>query len=351
VLERKMNRHRARALVVDDDDYTREILTTSLDGAGYDCVEAASVDEALAALGTQKFDLAFADIRMPGKSGAELLEQMRGAYPELAVIMVTAVDTASAATEMVRMGAYDYIVKPFNLEQVRLAADRALERRRLERAGREYQRYLEQMTEERAAETRRQFYAMTQVLVRLLEIKAPFSAGHSHRVAEMSRYVARELKMTDDGVRKVYLAALLHDIGVITAADALLHKRGPLTAEELREVRERSALGDEVLRPILHDDEVLKHIRHHAERYDGAGLPDGLKGKSIPLGARIIAVVEAFDAMIRPRPHREALEPAVALAELERCAGTQFDSQVVAVFTELYENVFRNLESPAAPQP
>src|SRR5262245_9928880 len=200
-----MTKYRGRVLVVDDEDYMREILGSALESAGYQLAAAGSFDEAIAALGTQQFDLAFIDLGLPGRSGGELIEMIRSAYPILTVIVVTAVDDAKSAIEAVRLGAYDYIVKPFDLDQVLLASERALEKQRLERAAREYQRYLEQMAEDRAAETRRQFYAMTQVLVRLLEIKTPFSAGHSHRVAEMSRYVARELKMTDDGVRKVYL--------------------------------------------------------------------------------------------------------------------------------------------------
>jgi putative two-component system response regulator len=343
-----MTKHRGRVLVVDDDDYSRGLLRAILESAGYQCSASASFDGAIATIGTMQFDLAFIDLRLPGRSGGELIEMIRSAYPNLIIIVVTGVDDAKSAIHMVQLGAYDYIVKPFDLDHVLLASERALEKNRLERLAREYQRYLEQMSEDRAAETRRQFYAMTQVLVRLLEIKTPFCVGHSHRVAEMSRHVAHELKMTDDGVRKVYLAGLLHDIGIIAAADLLIHKEGRLTAGELRELRESSAAGEEVLRPILRDEEVLKHIRHRSERYDGEGFPDGLKGKIIPLGARIIAVVEAFDAMTHPRPHRAALQPEEAIAELHRCAGAQFDSQVVAVFSELYEKVFRNLEAPAA---
>jgi response regulator RpfG family c-di-GMP phosphodiesterase len=339
---------KARALIVDDELYIQEILGSTLQQAGYHCEAVPSVDAALAALGSQRFDLAFLDIRMPGKPGTELLELVKTGHPEVVIIVITAIDAASTAIEMIRLGAYDYIVKPFNLDQVLVAAARALEKRRLETAARDYQKYLEQMAEERAAATRRQFYAMTQVLVRLLEIKAPFSAGHSHRVAEMSRYVARELKMTDDGVRKVYLAGLLHDIGVITADDVLLNKQGPLSPEEMRAVRERAALAEDVLRPILEDEEVLKHIRHRSERYDGGGQPDGLKGKAIPLGARIIAVVEAFDAMTRPRPYRPAVTPADALDELRRCAGAQFDVQVVEMFAELHQRVFHTFDSTAA---
>jgi HD-GYP domain-containing protein (c-di-GMP phosphodiesterase class II) len=242
-----------------------------------------------------------------------------------------------------RLGAYDYIVKPFNLDQVLISVHRALDKRRLESANRDYQKYLQRMAEESSAETRRLFYSMTQVFVHLLDLKIPFNEGHSQRVAEKSRYVARELRMTDEGVRKVYLAALLHDVGTILVEDMLLNKVGALTADELRHIREKSSLADEVLRPILDDEEVLKFIRHKRERYDGTGHPDGLKGDLIPLGARVIAVVEAFDAITSERPYRLPRSPEEAIEELRRCMPNQFDPQVVAVFVDLYEKIFRSI--------
>jgi HD-GYP domain-containing protein (c-di-GMP phosphodiesterase class II) len=182
------------------------------------------------------------------------------------------------------------------------------------------------------------------MLLHMLDLKAPFNEGHSLRVAEKARYVARELRITDDGVRKIYLAALLHDVGTILIEDMLLYKNSRLTQEEFRRIQERTALAEEVLRPILDDVEVLKVIRHNREHYDGTGYPDRLKGNLIPLGARVIAVVEAFDAitMGRPRSPQEAIE------ELVRCSQTQFDPQVVSVFAELYDKIFQNQGKPVA---
>jgi putative two-component system response regulator len=338
-----MNRNKAKVLIVDDEIYIQEIVSVTLQDAGFECVTAANVADALESLESGHFDVAFIDIRMPGRSGTELLQEVNAKYPGVVIIMLTAIDHAATAVEAMRLGAYDYIVKPFNLDLVLIAANRALEKRRLEHANLEYQKYLEQMAEDRAAETRRLFYQMTQVLVRLLELKMPFSIGHHVRVAEMSRYVARELRMTEDGVRRVYLAALLHDVGMMALGDGLLGKPGALSPDEQQQLRERVHLAEVVLKPILDDEEVLKCIRHKQEKYDGSGYPDGLKGNLIPLGSRIIAVAEAFDAMTQDRPYRQALSTEIALAELARCADSQFDGQVVTVFTELYDRFFHRL--------
>ncbi len=335
-----MNEKKGQVLIVDDEVYIQEILKSTLEDAGFECATAGNAESALAALASQNFDLAFTDIRMPGKQGTELLQDIKKAYPDVVVLIITAVDSASLAIQSMHMGAYDYIIKPFNLEQVVVAAARALDKRRLENASREYQRYLVQIADERAAETRRLFYSMTQVLIHLLDLKIPFNVGHALRVAEKARYVGKELRMTDDGVRKVYLAALLHDVGMILVEDVLLNKQSSLTPEEQRHFLERTALAEEVLRPILDDEEVLKSIRHNRERYDGTGYPDGLKGNLIPLGARIIAVVEAFDAMTVWRPYRMPRSPQEAIRELEQCASSQFDPQVVTVFTDLYDRIF-----------
>jgi putative two-component system response regulator len=346
-----MSKNKGTVLVVDDELYIQEILKSTLEDAGFECFTVGNAADAISALGSRSFDIAFTDIRMPGKQGTELLQVIKTAYPEVIVIMITAVDSAGTAIESMRLGAYDYIVKPFNLDQVLVAADRALDKRRLENANRDYQKYLLQVADERAAETRRLFYSMTQVFIHLLDIKAPYNEGHCLRVAEKARYVARELRMTDDGVRKIYLAALLHDVGMILVEDMLLNKRSVLTPEEQRRIQERTVLADEVLRPVLDDEEVLKYIRHNRERYDGTGYPDHLKGNLIPLGARVIAVVEAFDAITIGRPYRLPRTPQEALQELARCAQTQFDPQVVTVFADLYERIFRNLHHTSKGMP
>ncbi|MEJ2108846.1 MAG: response regulator [Acidobacteriota bacterium] len=323
---------KVKILIVDDETYIQEILKSTLEDAGFECFVAADAEAAMQALASERFTLVFMDLRLPGKKGTDLLQEVQASYPETAVIIITAVDSVSMAIKSMHLGAVDYITKPFNLDQVLISARRALDKRRLQDASGEYQKYLVQMAEERAAENRRLFYSMTQVLIHLIDLKIPFNVGHALRVAEKARYVARELRMTDDGVRKVYLAALLHDVGMILVEDSLLNKQGSLTPDEQRHFIERTVLAEDVLRPILSDEEVLKTIRHCHERYDGSGYPDGLKGNLIPLGARIVSIVEAYDAMTEWRPYRMPRSPHEAIREMEQCAPSQFDPQVVTVF-------------------
>jgi putative two-component system response regulator len=338
---------RGHVLIVDDEPDIREILQATLAGSGFACTTAPGVDEALAELQKQQFALVFTDIRMPGRPVSDLLREIRASHPRTPVIMITGLNTAEAAMETVRMGAFDYIVKPFNLNDVLAAAERALEKRRADQANREFQKYFEEMAEDKAAQAGRLFYSMTQILVRILELRLPFDSGHSANVAEIARHIAFELKMTRDGIRKVHLAAMLHDVGMIPMEDLLLQKQGAFTPEEYRHVQDHSVLAETVLKPILDDSEVLKYIRHHHERYDGTGYPDQLKGNIIPLGARIIAVAEAYDAMTRNRPYRKALAPEAAAAELQRCAETQFDPQVVAAFSRIVDQLSPDLRHGA----
>jgi response regulator RpfG family c-di-GMP phosphodiesterase len=338
------NTNRARVLVIDEESYIQEILKGTLENAGFECVVSGDAETGFSELEAEPFDITVVDVRVRGMSVTEVIRAVRARREDVKIIVASANNTASAALEAIRAGAYDYIVKPLNLDHVLLSANRALEQRRLERDAREYQQHLEQLAEQRAAETRRMFYLSTRVLVRLFELKSPYKSGHPLRVAEMSRYVAHELRMTEEGVRKVYLAALLADVGMLAVHEGILAKPEPLTDEEYRRVQTHIEITEEVLKPLLADDEVLKYIHHHHERFDGSGYPDGLKGSLIPLASRIVSVVESFVAMTQDRPYRNSLSPEEALEELQRCVGTQFDPQVVSVFTALHESTFKNFD-------
>jgi response regulator RpfG family c-di-GMP phosphodiesterase len=342
-----MNKTKCSVLIIDHEIYVQELLSATLEGAGYECVALGDSEAALAMLASQDFDLALADIRMPVLGGEKLLKEIKVRRPHTVIIVITAANNAAEAVKAMRAGAFDYIVKPFNLDRVLASAGQAMEKRELDASNRDYQKYLEQRAEDQSSQTRRLFDSMAAVLTTLLEQKSLFKGGYLSYIAEMSRQLAREFKMTEDGARKVYLAALLHDLGMIGMEDMLLVKAGPLMPTERLQIREHISLTETLLKPILGDDEIMKYIRHHHEWYDGTGYPDGLRGNIIPLGARIIAVTDAFAAMTRGRPYREALSAEDAMVRLRQYANSQFDQHVVSVFADLYDRSFRNLTPPS----
>ncbi len=334
-----MSGKREGILIVDDEEVIRKLLHQRLSSEGYQCQEASSADQALDELRSNPMELVILDIKMPGKSGTELLPELKVRYPDTAVIMATAITDTSTATQCMKEGAYDYITKPFNLDEVVLSVDRALEKRRLELENRDYQQHLEQKIEEQAKKIRASFLNAITALAYALEAKDIYTSGHSQRVTEISVAIARELGMPQESIDKIRLAGLVHDIGKIGIKESVLNKPASLTDEEFEHIKSHCEAGERILTPIVEDEEILKAVRHHHERYDGMGYPDGLRGEQIPLGARILAVADTFDAMTSERPYRAAMSDEAACAEIERCKGTQFDPEVADAFLRTRKSV------------
>jgi len=319
-------------LIVDDEEAIRRILNQKLSREGYRCHEAGNSSQALDELRNNAIALVILDIKMPGKSGVELLPEIRTSYPDTAVIMATAITDTSTAIQCMKQGAYDYITKPFNLDEVALSVDRALEKRRLELENRDYQQHLEQKVEAQARKIRASFLSAITALAYALEAKDKYTSGHSQRVAETSVAIAKELGLSQHSIERIRQAGLIHDIGKIGVRESVLNKPGRLTDEEFHHIKSHCEIGEHILTPIVEDEEILKVVRHHHERYDGRGYPDGLKSEQIPLGARILAVADTYDAMTSERPYREAMSDETACDEIKRCKCTQFDPVVADAF-------------------
>ena len=323
-------------LVVDDEARLRQILMHLMRGDGFRCLEATNGIEALEQLERHRVTLVLSDMRMPRMDGMELLRQVRARYPETAVVMITAVADVEVAVSCLAIGAMDYLIKPFHLEEVRARVAQALDRRRLILENRDYQEQLEARVAAQARRLEELFLAGVQALAEALELKDPYTRGHSVRVSEYSSVIARTLRLDDEMVRQIELGGHVHDIGKIGVREAVLNKPGPLTDEEYEHIMSHPLVGWKVLAPLLGDAPVaLNIVRSHHERIDGRGVPDGLRGASIPLEARIAAVADAIDAMTSGRPYR-GLEMTLdaALAELQRNTDTQFDADVVAAVLE-----------------
>jgi putative two-component system response regulator len=320
-----------KCLVVDDEPRLRQVLLHLMRSDGFTCIEASNGVEAIELLERQPVPLVMSDMRMPRMDGIELLRTLRQRWPDTAVVMITAVADVEVAVSCLAMGAMDYLTKPFHLEEVRARVRQALEKRRLVLENRDYQEHLEMRVAAQARRLEEVFLAGIQALADSLEVKDAYTRGHSVRVSQYSSAIARALNLEPETVRQIELGGHVHDIGKIGVREAVLNKPGPLTDEEYQHIMTHPVTGWRILAKMLHEAPVaLNVVRSHHERVDGRGVPDGLKGDLIPLEARIVAVADAFDAMMSGRPYRGTeMTLDQALGELSNNAGTQFDCNVV----------------------
>src|SRR5216683_6325431 len=341
-------------LVVDDEEAIREVVSTMLESKGYHCTAVHNGRVAQDQVKKSTPDLVLSDMIMPEMDGIRLLEWMRQFDPEVPVIMVTAIHDISTALEAIRRGAYDYILKPFEKDQLFLGVGRALQHRRLIIENRNYQRGLEQMVEKRTAELTAKHLELEQsyddtleALGSALDLKDAETEGHCQRVTAFCISIARAMPVPNAYLPVLARAAFLHDIGKMAIPDRILRKPGPLNDDERTVMRTHCEVGYNMLIRIPFLREAAEIVLAHQEYYDGTGYPRGLRGEGIPLGARIFAVADALDAMISDRPYRRALPISHAREEIKRCASTQFDPAVVKVFlsmpdtlwVELHENI------------
>jgi response regulator RpfG family c-di-GMP phosphodiesterase len=324
-----------RCLVVDDEPHLRRVLTRVMQGDGFVCDEAGSGVEALEVMALRLPTLVITDLHMPQMDGIGLLREVRSRYPEVAVVMITAVADVGTAVSCLGAGAMDYITKPFHIEEVRARVRQALEKRRLVLENRDYQDRLEERVAIQARRLETLFLASVQSLADALEVKDRYTHGHSLRVSQYSVAISRSLGLDPEDVRQIELGGRVHDIGKIGVRESVLNKAGPLTEDEYEHIMTHPVVGWRILSPLLTDaPKALSIVRSHHERHDGRGIPDGLQGGDIPLEARIAAVADTFDAMTSARPYRPGMPLHQTLQELRRCAGTQFDPIVVDAFIE-----------------
>ena len=324
-----------RILVVDDEEAIANLLARGLRYAGFTVETAGNGYEALEALTSREFDALLTDIHMPRLRGDDMQRIARDRDPELAVLLITAADETNCAVECLKDGVFDYLTKPFDLDDVVVRVRKAIERRDLVRENRDYRENLEHRVEQQAEELRRTLHGSLAALIHALEAKDPNTHNHSHRVAELAAALTARVFPGDDALAaRIRWAAHLHDIGKIGIPENVLNKTGALTDEEMEVVRRHPEIGAVILSPLL-DSETVAMVRGHHEHLGGFGYPDRLVGDAIPIGARIIAVADAYDAMTSTRPYRDEMGRDRVLGILRDGSGVQWDAIVVSALLSL----------------
>ncbi len=339
-----------RVLIVDDDRQVRDVLQEIFLSNGYKCQLATDGQEGLEAFQASRPPLTVTDVKMPVMDGLEFLKTVRGLDPDAAVIMLTGVGDLKIAVESLKVGAYDFIIKPVNVDELLIAAERAVERRQLLIERREYQTTLERRVEEATRdlaltlrELQDTYWATLEALGSALDTRDVGTEAHSRRVHGHALTIARAHGVPERDIKDIEHGVLLHDIGKIGIPDAILLKPGPLTPEEWIIMRTHPEMGRRLIERIPFLRGALPIVYHHHEKWDGTGYPLGLRGEAIPLGARIFAVADAFDAMTFDRPYSKAVSYKAARQEIQRCAGNHFDPAVVKTFLSIPETVFEEI--------
>jgi response regulator RpfG family c-di-GMP phosphodiesterase len=344
-----------RILIVDDDASVRDVISVLLQEEGYDCRTASSAEAALDIAAAEAPPLVISDMKMPGRDGIWLLEALRERYSETAVIMLTGYGDIEAAVDCLRRGAVDYLLKPPKLTDLIRAIERALAKRRIELARKRYQKKLERKVRDRTGELRTALrniqgtYQTTLLaLVRALDAREHETSDHSQRVVKYTEVIAERLSLRGPELEEIGRGALLHDIGKIGVPDAVLLKPAKLTTEEWKEMRRHPDIGYDMIRSIEFLNTPAAIVLSHQERFDGRGYPRCLRGEEIHIGARIFAVADTLDAMTSDRPYRKGTTFENAVDEIDRCAGSQFDPEVVRAFLDIGVKNLRRIKDDMA---
>jgi putative nucleotidyltransferase with HDIG domain len=327
-----------RILIVDDEREITEILADLL-SEDYECLKAGSAEDALACLREGEFQLVISDITMPGMTGLEMIPHVKQLSPDTVVVMISGMQTVESAIGALRLGAFDYLMKPFDLRQVEAVVKRALEHHELVVAKRRYENHLEELVEQRTVELDRALNSLEgayrstlKALTAALETRDSETHGHSERVVSYSLRLGREYGLNSDEMKALEFGALLHDIGKIGVPDSILRKPAKLTEEEWVRMREHPLHGQQILLGIEFLQGAARVVAQHHEKWDGTGYPMGLRAEDIDICARIFAVADAFDAITSDRVYRRGKSYEAAAQELDDWAARQFDPKVVDAF-------------------
>jgi putative two-component system response regulator len=330
-------------LFVDDERRILDSFRLLLGDFGYRVTTASDADEAGRLVSRSKFDIIFLDQHLGNIRGLELMRVLAVMDPEAYFVIITANNSPELAVEALKRGAADFIGKPFSAADIIKSIEYVIKKRELDIEKKEMVVTLEKLVERKNEELKAVFYNVLTSFAQAMEKRDYGTYGHCRRVSQIACLIAAALDLGDEERTSLKAASMLHDIGKIGISDFVLGKAGVLTTDEWSLIKHHPEKGVEILRPIKQFSPILPSILHHHENYDGSGYPHGLAGKEIPLISRIIAIADAYDAMYSDRPYRSAGDRDRVLGELIRCAGSQFDPEIVRAFVEVdsrYHNLF-----------
>jgi len=355
MMDKKPNLH--NILIIDDEIGPRESLRLILK-PNYNIFTAENGNEALKIIQQTKIDVATLDLKMPGLSGIDTLKEIRKIDSDIMVIIITGYGTLKSAIESIRYGVFDYIPKPFNVPEIICIIEKAINRRKLNLRVKDLlKRFFDPQYD---SLNNNDFFLekdlngngdykwsdidftnnpncleFAKVLAYTLEEKDPYTSGHSERVCYYSDFISKRLSLPSKDRMELQIASYLHDIGKIGISNRFINKKGTLTSTDWAIIKQHTKKSIELLIPLNLSPNIISYIQHHHERYDGTGYPDGLRGEQIPLGARIIAISDAYDSMTSERPYRKSLSQEEAKEELIKCSGNQFDPYLVSIFLDI----------------
>jgi putative two-component system response regulator len=350
-------------LIVDDEIGPRESLRMILKPY-YNIFTAESGYAAIQMVQQVGLDVVTLDLKMPGISGIDTLKEIRGIDQDVMVIIITGYGTLQSAIEAIRYGVFDYIPKPFNVPEIMSIIDKAVQRRKLNQKIKSFltnffeshpfkeplphsdvflQNGLKAMLEykwnDSGLSDNQTCLEFAKVLAYTLEEKDPYTSGHSERVCYYSDFICKRLSFQPKDRTELQIASYLHDIGKIGISNRFINKKGTLSSTDWAIIRQHSNKSIELLAPLKLSSNILSFIQHHHEHYDGTGYPDGLAGEQIPIGARIIAISDAYDSMTSNRPYRKPLSSEEAKTELTKCSGKQFDPKLITIFLDVLKEM------------
>ncbi len=341
-------------MFIDDDFVIRDMVEDILNMHDYTPIIRDETVDIEQELSESDINVVITDINMPRITGIEILEQVKKIDPLMPVIILTGSTDTNNLMLAIRLGAYDYLKKPFNMNEFLISVKQAVNDKELKVQNEKYRFHLEEMVSERTQQLQDANVQIEQSMLRAimgminaLEASDEYTKGHSERVTNMSVLTGISFKMPPRSLEFLRLGALMHDIGKIGITHNVLHKPAKLSSDEYDIMKRHPAIGRKIVEPIRAHKNVLDIIEQHHEKMDGTGYPNGFKGRQLSLFVRIVAVADAYDAMTTNRPYRGKKSNDYAKSELLKYQGVHFDAEVVAHFLKVVESIEKEKKSIA----